>query len=652
MRIPDHKIDEIRSAVDAVELVGDYVHLKRSGSNYVGLCPFHQEDTPSFTVDPEKGLYHCFGCNAGGNVFQFLQQIENVGFVEAVRMLAERTGIDLPDPGEDEQDGTRTEGLYHALRFAARFFFRQLTRTETGRQRALAYLRDRDYTAATIKRFGLGYAPDRWDGLLEAATDEGFSEEVLEEAGLVSERNSGDGYYDRFRGRVIFPLFSHVGKVVGFAGRTLDADAEGPKYVNSPETPVYRKSRILYGLYQAKQAIRREEEVLLVEGYTDVLTLHQAGVEHAVATSGTALTSDQIDALERYADRIVLLYDADEAGGRATERAIDRSVEGSVIPYVAALPEGTDPDSFVREIGPEAFREWLDEHRRDLVEYKVEAAERAGTLEGPEGESSVARSVIRSIARIPDPILQDAYVKQARRILGVPDTALYRALEEEADEVRRQSRRRSRREEREAGRRDERSGRANRSGSSRPEGGPPGPPPRGRPGRPDSGAGPLPAEKLLLRLMLERGAPMIRFVFEHMAVEEFTAGPARTVAEVLLHMYEDEEVSSDPLREGVYGEDVQALASDVLVDRHELSWNWERKGIEVPGPNENAEKAAGDAMAFVKERRVDRLLEECTERIREEQEGGEPPRELAERMMELRDVKKAIQNRRFLDTEE
>ncbi len=335
MRIPEETIEAIRAAIDIVEVVGEYVPLRRRGANWFGLCPFHEEKTPSFSVNPHLGIFKCFGCGRGGDVFAFIQQIEHVSFVEAVRMLAERAGIPLPD-GEEEADDPRP-ALYHALRFAARFYFEQLTQSEAG-QVARAYLKQRGIHPEAVRRFGLGYAPNAWDALLKAATEAGIRSEVLEQAGLVLPRKERGGYYDRFRHRLMFPIFSHTGRVVGFGGRLLEPDPEQPKYINTPETPVYHKGRILYGLYQARQALRTQEEAILVEGYTDVIALHQAGIEHVVATSGTALTPDQARLLARYVRRVVLLFDADAAGQQAALRSIELFLErGDVIARERAL---------------------------------------------------------------------------------------------------------------------------------------------------------------------------------------------------------------------------------------------------------------------------------------------------------------------------
>ena len=430
MRIPDEKIEEVRSASDIVEVVGDYVRLRKQGSRFVGLCPFHSEKTPSFSVDPSQNLFYCFGCKKGGDVISFVRELEGLEFNEAVRLLAGRFGVTLPAEDEvDTEESSETESIYHALRFAARVFYRQLTQTEAGRP-ALDYLFGRGFTAKTIKHFGLGYAPDAWDALLKAADEHHIPPETLEKAGLVIPRKDQSGFYDRYRGRVIFPIFSHVGKVIGFGGRVLAKGSDQPKYINSPETKVYHKSRVLYGLFQGKQAIRRAEEVILVEGYTDVISLHQAGVENVVASSGTALTPEQVKILGRYAKRVLLLYDADAAGATAAMRGIDLVLEHELAVYAVALPGGEDPDSFVRAHGGEAFVDYAQKHRRDFVEFKHERQRQEGLLDTPEGQAAAARSILDSIACIPDKLVRDAYVRRAGEVLREPDVTLFRIVDE------------------------------------------------------------------------------------------------------------------------------------------------------------------------------------------------------------------------------
>jgi len=673
MPIPDEKVEEVRAAADVVDVAGDYVQLKRSGSRFMGLCPFHNEDTPSFSVDPEKNLYYCFGCQNGGDVFKFVQEIEGVGFLEGVRMLADRYGIPLPEEEADQEAANEREAILHALRFAARFFYRQLTQTDRGRP-ALDYLRERGYEPSTIKEFGLGYAPDEWDALLTAAEDEQLDDETLEKAGLVVERNDGSGYYDRYRGRIIFPIFSHIGKVLAFAGRILDPDGDRdqPKYINSPETEVYHKKEVLYGLHQAKRAIRQTDEVLLVEGYTDVISLSQAGVENVVASSGTALTEGQVETLHRYAKRVLLLYDADEAGSRATMRGMDRVLEQGMGAYAVELPEGDDPDDYVQTHGGDAFTEYVEEHRQDLPSFAYRRARRNGELETPEDRVEVQRSIIESVARIPDPNLRREYVTRTSEVVGVPDADLFRMLEEERERLERQARRR---QEREA-RRQERAAEAQQTqqpqaqpageaaaassgeGGQPPQAPPPSAPPDDEPAdepseaRSTAPSGPLPEERVLLRLMLEQGRRMVEFVLGNMALDEFTEGPPRELVHTLVDMYRDDAVRPRAVLDGEHGEPLQSLAASVMMEEHEASEKWaEREDIPVPTLNDRPFEAAESAMKLLKMDRVDEAIEQVREQSYEATQAGDEDRmqELQQKMMSLQELRKHIERGAFLD---
>ncbi len=637
MIIPEHKVEEVRAASDVVDVVSDYVRLKKRGSNFFGLCPFHNEKTPSFSVNPSMGIYKCFGCGKGGNVFQFVMEMEAVGFPEAVRMLAERAGIPLPEQDDEREHAGEIESIYHALRFAARFFYDQLTQTQAGRP-ALDYLTGRGFTPKTIKQFGLGYAPDAWDALLKAAEANHVAPETLEKAGLVLPRKDGNGHYDRFRDRVVFPIFSHVGKVLGFGGRILRADPEQPKYINSPETKVYNKSRVLYGLYQAKQAVRKSEEAILVEGYTDVMALHQAGVENVVASSGTALTEEQIKTLGRYARRVLLLYDADAAGAGAALRGIDLVLEQGLAAYAVALPGGEDPDSFVRQHGGEAFRDFAARQRQDFVGFVYAQARRAGQLDTPEGQAETMHAVLASVARIPDPLMQETFLRRASEVLGVPDMQLRPVLANLLRERVQQARREARRQE------------------AAPAAAPPSaaePPVEASPeapaAPPPSAAEPLPPEKTLIRLMLEHGTPMVEFILGRMALDEFSPGPAREIVEILLAMYREEAVDPKKFFDGSFAEPVQSLAAGVLVDRYEPSENWQlMQNIAVPRINEDAEKAATSAMTLLKLERVREAIAQQKEKMyRATQDGGDL-RPLQTEMMALHDLRRQIERREFL----
>ena len=628
MRISQEKIDAVLAATDIVEVIGEYVTLKKRGSQFFGLCPFHQEKTPSFSVNPRLNIFKCFGCNRGGDVFRFLMDIEGISFPEAVRILARRAGIPLPEEeDEDHEAHDERERLYHVLRMAARFFYHQLVDTEEGRRRGLHYLMEvRGLTEATIKKFGLGYAPQAWDALLKEAERAHIAPEVLKQAGLLVERTPGH-YYDRFRGRVIFPVFSPVGQVIGFGGRVLESDSDKLKYINSPETPVYQKSRVLYGLYQAKQDIRHRGEALLVEGYTDVLALYQAGIRNVVASSGTALTTGQIQILKRYTSRVVLVYDADTAGMEAMSRGIELLLQAGMGVYVLPLPEGYDPDAFLREQGAAHFREYLERHRQDFIAYRIQQAIRQGQWERPEEQAQVIHTLLDWVALVEDEVQQDIYIRQIARQARVPDVALFRAMETRRKETTIRKKRGSQKTTRQV------SPEASRVVAPAPAEAPVA----------------LPEEQTLIRLMLLHGEDMVEFILGHMALEEFTEGPARQVVEHILQQYESGSVSREPFVSGQLGKDIQEFVSGVLMVRHEPSEGWgERLRIAESGPEAEPYKEAADAMRLLKLDRLDAWIEQIRTQIWEVQQRGEDVLNLMQGLQKLQQYRQQIERGAFL----
>ena len=422
MKIPDTKIDEIREATDIVEVISQYVTLKKRGKSFLGLCPFHTEKTPSFSVDPVRGFYHCFGCGAGGNVFTFVMEMEKVSFPEALRSLAKKAGISLPVYRRDDEKSRETEALYRANQFAAKFFRRCLTETQAGKH-ALSYLTNRKFSQKTLDDFQIGYAPDAWDGLLRKAGQANIRQDVLKRTGLIIPRKDGSGYYDRFRGRIMFPIMNPSGRIVGFGGRILKEEEKSPKYLNSPETPIYQKSKILYGLFQSKAGIRREDGALLVEGYTDVMRLHQCGYDFSVATSGTALTEDQARLLFRYTKNVVLVFDGDSAGLAAALRGLDILVGTGLNVKIAPLPEGSDPDSFLQERGKEALKELLDS-AQTFIDFQLSRLEQERKLGTPVERAAAARTILNTIVKVLDPIERNLMIKDLAEKLGVEESLL------------------------------------------------------------------------------------------------------------------------------------------------------------------------------------------------------------------------------------
>jgi DNA primase len=439
IHIPEDKIAEIRRAVDIAELIAESVLLKKAGKNLIGLCPFHSEKTPSFTVSPDKQIFHCFGCGEGGNVFSFVMKRDGVGFAEAARSLARRAGVDLPErslaPREKRQAGEQAT-LYELNRVAADFFCQALRQQAAGKP-ALDYLARRGVTAQTLEQFGLGYAPKGWDHLLGYMTRKKFAAEQLEKAGLVIPRKDGSGFYDRFRDRLIFPIQDENSRVVGFGGRVLDDST--PKYLNSPETAVYTKRRVLYGLNRAKEFCRTAGSVFIVEGYLDLITLHQHGITNAVATLGTALTPEHIRLLTRYTGHMVLVYDSDAAGIRSAQRCIDifwkEHVDfrrGDVFrddqadTRILVLPAGHDPDSFVKEQGAAEFRR-RSQSAPGVVTFLMERAVIRHGL-STEGKIRIVSELQSLLAAINDNVARSLYVKQLAERIQLSEAVILERL--------------------------------------------------------------------------------------------------------------------------------------------------------------------------------------------------------------------------------
>jgi len=432
--IPQEIIDRVRETTDIVETVSRYVSLKSSGRSYKGLCPFHQEKTPSFIVNPERQIFKCFGCGAGGNAFHFLMRIENWTFIEAIRDLAKRSGIALPEAGAavDESKDRERRRLYEVLAWAAARFRKALESPKFSGP-AKTYLGQRGVSEELCGRFGLGFAPQGWDNLLKAARRDHYSEELLAQAGLISRKNDGPGVYDRFRERVIFPIRDVQGRPVAFGGRLLRAGE--PKYLNSPETEVFHKGEILYGLDLAREAARKVGRLVLVEGYMDVIACHAAGVTEAVATMGTALTPQQAHLLRRYADKLILIYDADEAGIRASLRAFEILKKEKLAMHVVSLPGAKDPDEFIGKFGAAAFQTAL-ERAEDMVMFVLNVALAKHDSKTIEGKVAVIKQVVPFVALLKDNLVEEQvrrqeYAKLLAERLRLDEAQVARIIREE-----------------------------------------------------------------------------------------------------------------------------------------------------------------------------------------------------------------------------
>ena len=446
-RIPESIIEQIFSTAQIEEVIGEFVQLKKSGSNLKGLSPFNNEKSPSFMVSPAKQIFKDFSSGKGGNVVTFLMELEQMSYPEALRWIAKKYNIEIPEERpqtpEEIAAGNLKEGVYLISDVAAKWYVQQLHETDQGKAIGLSYFKERGFTDETIKKFHLGYSPEQSSAFADYALASSYSEQSLESSG-ISMRNER-GWYDRFRGRVMFPIHSISGRVLGFGGRILQSNAKAAKYLNSPENPIYHKSKVLYGLFQAKQDIVKRDEALLVEGYTDVLSFYQNGVQNVVSSSGTALTEGQIAMLKRYTPNITLLYDGDAAGIRASFRGLDMMLEQGVNVRVVPFPDGEDPDSFAQAHSTEELEKYIKSNRRDFISFKtgVLIDEAAGD---PLKRAQMVREIVASIAKVPDRIGQEVFVKEAARLLDIDAAALFDELYRLLNDQSRQARRKQQQE--------------------------------------------------------------------------------------------------------------------------------------------------------------------------------------------------------------
>jgi DNA primase len=430
----DHEtIRRILDAADITEVISEFVTLRRRGVNMLGLCPFHNEKTPSFTVSPSKGIFKCFGCGKAGNVVNFIMEHENLTYPEALKWLARKYNITIVEE-EDSEDQKQLkderESLMIVSAFASKYFTRTLWEENEGRTIGLGYFRERGFRDDILKKFEVGYAPDGKSPFTQAAQKEGYKLEFLEKTGLTIRRD--DWVRDRFAGRIIFPIHNLAGRVIAFGGRILKEDKQVAKYLNSPESEIYHKSHVLYGIYQARRDMANADRCYLTEGYTDVLSMHQAGIYNVVASSGTALTKEQIRLIKRFTNNIIIIYDGDEAGIKASLRGIDLVLEEGMNVKVLLLPEGEDPDSFSRKRGASDFQKYIEENETDFIKFKVKLLLK-NSENDPVAKARLITDVIHSISVIPDPVTRSVYIKECSKLLDVNEDILY-------TEVRRQKR--------------------------------------------------------------------------------------------------------------------------------------------------------------------------------------------------------------------
>ncbi len=416
--------EEIKNACDIVELIGQFVQLKKVGKNYVGLCPFHSEKKPSFTVNPERQIFHCFGCKKGGDIFKFWMEYHNVSFFEAIKDLAERYNIQIQELSDEESE--KREKLFELNEIAGSFFREMLFHPDIGK-RAREYLRKRGISKELIHEIGIGYAPDSWDSLYKLFLKKRIDIKLAVEAGLLVQKEGKEEYYDRFRNRIMFPIFDIRGRIVGFGGRTIEEDIT-PKYLNTPETPIFHKGNLLYGINFSYKSIREEKKVIIVEGYMDWIALKRHGIENGVATLGTALTQNHIRRLKGYAEEAIVIFDSDEAGKKAALRSFPLFANEGMPAKVVILPEGHDPDTFLSQFGKEAFLNLLENSAKPLLDFCLHMQIKNGKIKDEE-KSQVLKNFLQSLSFIQDSLTQGIYVSKISQFLSIREDIIWAELQ-------------------------------------------------------------------------------------------------------------------------------------------------------------------------------------------------------------------------------
>jgi DNA primase len=555
MRIPESKIEEIRESVDIVDVISQQVQLRKRGKNYIGLCPFHSEKTPSFTVSDEKQIFHCFGCHTGGNVFKFLTEFHKISFVEAVQELAEQQGITIEfDKAEYIEQQSEQEILYDINTEAARYFLNNLLNDDEG-EFARKYLHERNIKTQTLRTFGLGYTLRGWENFINYAKSRNLNIDKCIQLGLIG-KNSEGKLFDKLPGRLIFPIFSPNGRVVAFAGRVLDSKDTGAKYINSPESLIYIKGRILYGLSFAKDDIRRWDKAIIVEGYMDLISLYQSGIKNVVAVSGTALTDDQVQLLSRYTKNVVLLFDADVAGIKASMRSIEILLKRDMEVKIVSLPKGEDPDSYVNKYGKEEFEE-LIKRAENFLEYESKYYESQGKFDDPSTAAEAIRELVKPVALINDELKRNLLIRSIAQKFNLREKLLESELDKQIKQVKRfekpdvkviQSRR------------------AEETSSV----------------LIDAATEISPIlynlEKEILKLLFEADKPVAELIFTHLHAEDFSNSLNRELFELVKDEFEnDTNFSRSGLVSVLKDERKEAYIRELTFDKYSVSSSWEER---------------------------------------------------------------------------
>lgn len=553
MRIPESKIEEIRNSADIVDVISPHVQLRKRGKNFIGLCPFHSEKTPSFTVSEEKQIFHCFGCHTGGNVFKFLTEFHKISFVEAVQELAEEQGITIEfDKQEYTEQQSEQEVLYDINTEAAKYFLNNLINDDEA-EFARNYLHERNIKTQTLRSFGLGYALRGWENFINYAKSRNLNLEKCIQLGLIGKTSEGK-LYDKLPGRLIFPIFSPNGRVVAFAGRVLDPKDTGAKYINSPESLIYIKGRILYGLSFSKDDIRRLDKAIIVEGYMDLISLYQSGIKNVVAVSGTALTDDQVQLLSRYTKNVVLLFDADVAGIKASMRSIEILLKRDMEVKIVSLPKGEDPDSFVNKFGKEEFEE-LVKKAENFLEYETKYYEAQGKFDDPATAAEAIRELVKPIALISDELKRNLLIRNITKKFNLREKLLESELNKQIKQVNRFEKTSARVMQ-------------NRKAEEPAE------------VLIDASTDISPAmnklEKEILKLLFEADRPVAEIIFSYLHSEDFNNSVNRELFDLVKDEFEnDENFSTSGLVNIFKDETTEKYIRELTFDKYSVSSNWE-----------------------------------------------------------------------------
>lgn len=654
--IPEHTVQKILETAQIEDVVGDFVNLKRAGRNYKGLCPFHDEKTPSFSVSPGLNIYKCFGCQKGGNSVQFIMEHEKMSFPEALRYLADKYNIEIEEEELSEErkaELQEIDSLYVLNEHVSKFYTEQLFHTNLGKSVGLSYFRDRGFNQKTLDRFKIGYAAPGGKVLVDELNDKGFTIDYAKKVGLVNTYEK-----DFFKDRVIFPIQNISGKTIAFAGRTLKKDKKIPKYINSPESDIYEKRKVLYGLYQAKGAIRKENSCIIVEGYTDVMSLHQVGIENVVASSGTALTEEQVRLIKRFADEVLVLYDGDAAGVSAAVRGLRIILSQGLKVQVVMLPEGEDPDSFAQKRGKQATLDFLENQKKDFILWQLEHL-LAETANDPMGKARAIKSIVRTLAHIEDALTRSTYIQHCAQELHIQENLLVDELNKALYELQaeRQRIQKSQARKEQQWKKQEPSPVHSPSAQLLEE-------KKRIPSKVDI------REKEVIRVLLQHGAKMIEDEEGiPLTVAEYVFSELENLSESMTHPSFQSiiDLYLQSLMEGVVPEikqftqnadrAVQTVAIDILTEPFEYSENWEGK-LNSPlrtqkKPEENFATDSFLVVQHFKQKQLERLIQQNREKLQafievEDEKGVADCMAVHHRLVEVRKEINDIINRVIL----